>query len=482
MKILMAASESMPYTKESPLGELTRSLPTEMKHLSHDARIVMPRYRNMDFGRSRPLKVIDNYPVKLGNTTELCSIYEGKRDDGIICYWIENNRFFGREGVYGEKQSPYRDNYLRFALFANGAIDVIRRKLFTPHIIHVYDWQASLIPVYLKNNFAGEQISSIPVVLTIQNLAQQGVIEKQLAGHINIDTSLLTDDALELDETCNILKGGITFSDHITTVSPTYANEIMTPDEGMKLDGVLRNLKDKLTGILNGMDYAQWDPEHDRLIPYSYSKEVMSGKLLDKSNLIKKLGFEVDINLPLIGVVSELCEEKGADILAQVIPDLVEENQLLVIHAAGDKIYEELVKDLARRNPERVKVIIGSDTELTHQIYAASDMILIPSRYEPCGKSQFIAFKYGSVPVVRATGGLKDTVQEFSPKSGEGNGFVFQKFTALAFLRAIRRALDTYKTGRIWKELVKTCMSFDFSWNVTAQKYLALYEQLLGHQ
>ncbi len=482
MKILMVASESMPYTKESALAKVTEALPAAMRKLKHDVRIVMPKYRSINFGSTRPLKMIDKYPVSLGSTTEFCSIYEGKRDDGVICYWIENNKFFGREGIYGDKRGAYKDNYLRFALFANGAIDVIRRKLFTPHIIHVYDWPTSLIPLYLKNNLAHEQISSIPVVLTIQNLPRQGIIEKQLAENINIDESLLTGDILELEGTCNILKGGIVFADHITTVSPSYATEIMTPDFGLQLDSVLKSTKDKLTGILNGIDYSQWDPEHDNLIPYSYTQEAMSGKLLNKSNLIKKLGFEVDINLPLIGVVSELIEEKGVDILAQVIPDLVEENMLLVIHGKGDKIYEELIKDLARRNPDKIKAHIGSDDELSHQIYAASDMILIPSRFEPCETGQFIAFKYGAVPVVRATGGLKDTVQEFSPKSGEGNGFVFQKFTALAFLRALRRALDAYKTGSVWKKLAKTCMSSDFSWDISAQKYIALYEQLLGQQ
>jgi starch synthase len=482
MKILMVASESMPYTKESPLSELTHALSAGMKKMNHDVRIVMPKYRNIDFGRTRPLKVLDKYPVNLGNTTEYCSIYEGKRDDGVICYWIENNRFFGREGMYGEKQGAYQDNHLRFALFSLGALGVVQRKLFTPQIMHVYDWQASLIPIYLKNNLVDEHITSIPVILSIQNLAQQGIIEKRLAGSINIDTLLLTVDMLEVDGKCNILKGGIIFADHITTVSPSYAAEIMTPDSGLKLDAALKRAKGKVTGILNGIDYDQWDPEHDSHIPYSYTREVMSGKLLNKSNFIKKQGFEVDINLPLIGVVSEFADEKGTDILAQVIPDLVEENILLTIHGEGDKIYEELIKDLARRHPESIHSTIGKDNELIHQIYAASDIILIPFRSEPCGTNQIIAFKYGAVPVVRATGGLKDAVQEFSPKTGEGNGFVFQKFTTLAFFRAIRRALDTYKTGRIWKELVKTCMSYDFSWNVTTQKYLALYDQLLGQQ
>lgn len=475
----MAASESLPFAGESYLAELTRALTAAMKKLDHDVRIVMPWYRNVDFGRTRPLKVIDKYPVNLGNSVELCSIHEGKRDDGVICYWIENNKFFGRESLYGESNTLYRDNHLRFALFASGAIGVIQRKLFTPRIIHVYDWQTSLIPIYLKHNLKGERISSIPVILTVQNLAPQGVFEKPLAGEINIDPSLLTTDVLEVDAKCNLLRGGIAFADHITTVSPTYAAEIMTPEGGSKLDGALKSSKDRITGILNGIDYDRWDPAHDGSIPYSYSREAMSGKLLNKSNLIKRLGFEVDITLPLIGVVSPLTEEKGADILTQVMPDLVEENLLLVIHGEGDGIYEAVIKDLAARHPDRIKAHIGCDEALTHQIYAASDMILIPSRSEPCGEGQLIAFKYGAVPVVRATGSLKDTVHEFSAKTAEGSGFVFQKFTALAFLRAIRRALDTYRTGRIWKELVKTCMSFDFSWNVCAQKYLALYEQLL---
>lgn len=480
MKILMAASESLPYTGKTTLAELTGNLPTFMKQLKHDVRIVMPKYRQIDLGRSRLLKVIDSYPVQLGNTTEFCSIYEGKRSDGTVCYFIENNRFFGHEGLYGEEHSLYEDNHLRFALFAHGVIDVIRRKLFTPHVLHVYDWQTSLVPIYLKNNFRKEHFSTIPLLLTIQDPAEQCSIEKPLAESINIAPELLTEERLLLQGKCNLLKGAIVFSDYITTISAPFADMLMTPEEGYGLDTTLKARKGNFTGILNGIDYTQWNPEHDRLIPYSYTKEAMSGKLLNKSNLSKKLGFEVDINLPLIVVVSEFSEEKGTDLLTKIIPDLLEEKMLLAVHGKGDKIYEELIKDLAYRNPEKMKVVLGNDEALTHQLYAAGDMILIPSRFEPYEASQLIAFKYGMVPIVHATGSTKDTVQEFSPKSGKGNGFVFKKSTPRAFQRAIRRALDTYRTGRIWKELVKTCMSFDFSWNVTSQKYIALYEQLLG--
>ncbi len=480
MKILMAASESSPFTERTPLAALTGNLPAAMKQFNHDVRIVMPRYQEMELGRARLLKVIDKYPVQLGSTTEYCSIYEGKRADGIVCYFIESNRYFGRKGMYGEKQTPYEDNYLRFALFAHGVIDVIRRKLFTPHILHVYDWQASLVPIYLRSNYREEHFSKIPVLLTIQDPKEQGIIEKHLAEQINIDQQLFTEEKLLLHGTCNVLKGAIVFSDLITTISPALTDTLLTPEGGYGLDATLKGMKGKITGILNGMDYAQWDPEHDKLIPYSYTKDAMSGKLLNKSNLSKKLGFEVDVNLPLIVAVSEFTEEKGIDMLTKIIPDLLEEKVLLAVHGRGDRIYEELMKDLAHRNPGRMKVIMDEDEALTHQLFAAGDMVLIPSRYEPFAETPFIAFKYGAAPIAHATGILKDTVQEFSPKSGQGNGFVFKKFTPLAFQRAIRRALDTYRTGRIWKELVKVCMSFDFSWRVTAQRYIALYEQLFG--
>jgi starch synthase len=482
MKILMAASEALPYAKTCDRADVTGALPAALKALSHDVRIVMPKYRTIEFRRTRPLKVLEGYPVTIGGVTEYCSIYEGKRDDGVIFYWIENNRCFGREGIYGDRQGLYRDNYLRFSLFAQGALGIIKRKIFTPNVIHVHDWHTSLIPLYLKNTYATETMGRIPVVLTIHDISSRGIVDKQRAPEIGIDPSLLEGDLLDLDGKCSILKGGIVFADHITTHSPSYASEILTPESGAKLADVLKNNKHKLTGISNGIDYSQWDPERDKLIPYSYTRDAMSGKLLNKSNLVKKLGFEVDINIPLMCFISDLVEERGMDILTQVIPDLVEENVQMVIHGKGDRIYEELIKDLARRHPNKIKATGSSDNELAHQIYAASDMILIPSQSEPFAVGQLIALKYGTVPIARATGGLKDTIHEFVPKTGEGNGFLFQKYSALAFLRVTRRALDVFRTGRIWKELVRTCMSFDFSWSVSAQKYAALFEKLLHPQ
>lgn len=478
MKILMVSSEVVPYAKTGGLADVAGTLPSALKKLNLDVRVVMPKYKSIDFGMAKPLKVIDKYPINLGRKKEFCSIYEGKREDGVIFYWIENDSFFARKGLYGNERGDYKDNGIRFAFFALGAIEVIRRKLFTPDIIHIHDWQTSLIPIYLKNNLSNEKFAKIPVVLTIHNISYQGVFEKKLLSEIGLDLSLFTSEKLEFYRKLNILKGGIVFSDYITTVSPTYASEILTKDFGMGLEGVLATKKKNLTGILNGIDYTLWNPEMDRFIKYTYSKEAHGGKLLNKSYLERKLNLEKDINKPLLGMISRLAEQKGIDIFAQALPDIVEEDVQVVVLGKGDTIYEELMKSLAGKYPDKIKVNIGFDNKLAHQIYAGSDIFLMPSRFEPCGLGQMIAFKYGTVPIVHSTGGLRDTVHEFSPDTLEGNGFVFDEFSASSFLKAVKRALKVFETGKKWKKLLKNCMELDFSWEASAKKYIKLYQKL----
>ncbi len=482
MKILMVSSEVIPYAKTGGLADVTGTLPSALKKLNHEVRVVMPKYKSIDFGRTKPIKVIEKYPINFGAQKEFCTIYEGKRDDGVIFYWIENDNFFGRRGLYGGEKGDYKDNAERFAFFSLGAIEVIRRKLFTPDIIHIHDWQTSLIPVYLKNNFSKEKISKIPVVFTIHNISYQGIFEKKVMPVIGLDRSLFTTDKLEFYGKLNILKGGILFSDYITTVSPTYASEILTKEFGVGLEGVLKIRKKNLTGILNGIDYKLWNPGSDKFIRYAFSPKMLGGKLLNKSYLERKLNLEKDINKPLLGMVSRLAEQKGLDIFAQILQDIVEEDVHIVVLGKGDKIYEELLKNIASKYPDKIKVRIGFDNELAHQIYAGSDMFLMPSRFEPCGLGQLIAFKYGTVPIVHSTGGLRDTVQEFSPDTLTGNGFVFDKYNSFSFLKAVRRALRVFKSGKKWKRLIGNCMELDFSWETSAKKYIKLYEKLLRKQ
>lgn len=479
MKILMVSSEVVPYAKTGGLADVAGTLPSALKKLNHDVRVVMPKYKSIDFGKTIPLKVLDRYPVNLGNRAEFCSIYEGKREDGIIFYWIENDKFFGREGLYGDRKGDYKDNALRFALFSNGTIDIIRRKIFTPEIVHIHDWQASLIPIYLKNNYSSEKLSKIPVVLTIHNIAYQGIFEKNVMPEINLDWSLFTIDKLEFFRKLNILKGGIVFSDYITTVSPTYASEILTEDFGMGLEGILKTRKNNLVGIINGIDYEMWNPEEDKLIKYTYSKKVLGGKLLNKSFLTRKSNLDTDIHKPLLGMISRLAEQKGIDIFAKALRELIDEDVQTIVLGKGDRVYEELLKNMATKYPDKLRVNIGFDNELAHQIYAGCDIFLMPSRFEPCGLGQLIAFKYGTVPVVHGTGGLKDTVLEFSTDTLKGSGFVFDKFTSSSFLKALKRSLNTFKKGKQWKKLIKNCMDLDFSWEASAKKYIKLYENLL---
>jgi len=479
MKILMVSSEVVPYAKTGGLADVTGALPSAFKKLAHDVRIVMPKYKSIDFGKTKPHKVIEKTQIDIGGKKESCSIYEGEREDGVIFYWIENDNFFARKGLYGDKRGDYHDNAKRFAFFSLAAIEVIRKKLFSPDIIHINDWQTSFIPIYLKNNFANETFSKIPVLLTIHNISYQGIFKKDTLPEIALDQSLFTTEKLEFYDKINILKGGIVFSDYITTVSPTYASEIQTKDFGAGLDGILKTRENNLSGILNGIDYTLWSPETDGFIEYSFSKKALGGKLLNKSFLERKLNFEKDINKPLLGIISRLAEQKGIDIFTQILPELTDYDLQIVVLGKGDRVYEELLKDLAYKYPDKLKVRIGFDNELAHQIYAGCDMFLMPSRFEPCGLGQLIAFKYGTIPIVHRTGGLKDTVSQFSPDTLTGNGFVFDEFTPSSFLKAIKEALSIYKIGKKWKKLIKNCIELDFSWEISAEKYIQLYEKLV---
>ena len=398
-------------------------------------------------------------------------------------YFVKNDHFFNRNGVYLDEtiQADFIDNDERFIFFNRAVLEFIRHLDWKPHIIHVHDWQAGLIPPYLKilhseyPFFAGTK-----TVLTIHNLAFQGTFAKERFDLLGLPLEHFAPTApFEFYGKVNFLKAAIMYADMITTVSPRYAKEIKTAEHGCGLEGVLMRREADLEGILNGVDYSVWSPSRDRAIPFGYHISNLSGKRMNKVELLNELSLPVRDRTPLVGMISRLADQKGFDLIAEIADEIFSLNLQMVVLGTGDKKYHELLTALQQRYPDKLRVNLGFDDALAHRIEAAADMFLMPSRFEPCGLNQMYSLKYGSVPIVREVGGLADTVRDFDPKTGEGTGFVFKEYEAPMLLVAIKRAVDLYARRRAWTKLIKTGMKLDYSWDRSAEKYTDLFGRVV---
>ena len=399
----------------------------------------------------------------------------------IPVYLLENKEYFFRDQLYGTAAGDYPDNHRRFAFFCRGVLDMLKKIDFRPDVIHCHDWQTALIPLLLKREKADDLFfRNTAVMYTIHNLAYQGLFDKETLGEMGLDPSCFSIDCLEYYGKVNLMKGGILSSDLITTVSETYCREIQTPAMGDGLDGVLGVRSADLCGVLNGLDYEQWNPATDRGICKNYSAAAPAGKAANKKALQQLLGLETAKNLPLVGMVSRLSAQKGFDLLAEIMPKLAVSPLQLVILGAGDEKYQRLLQEVAARGAGNVSVNIGFQPELAPKVYAGSDIFLMPSLYEPCGLGQMIALRYGAVPVVRKTGGLADTVFDVSEGVAEPNGFNFTEYNAAAMWEALSRAIHAYGDQVAWKKMVKRGMNCDFSWDASARKYEELYLRALA--
>jgi starch synthase len=473
MKILFVASEALPYSKTGGLADVVEALPKALSEMGHEVAIFLPRYR----GNKITSTIISSLTVPLGDTLRFPALAEAAPVAGVRYYFLDDPQFFDRDGIYGDKSGEYADNAERFAELSRAAIEFMKR-VWLPDVMHCHDWQSALVPVLLRTQYSNDpNVRSIPVVFTIHNMAYQGIFPPTALRRIGLPDQLFTIDGLEFFGNVNYLKGGILFADYLTTVSRRYAKEIQIPEYGAALDGVVRSRADRLVGILNGADYSIWSPEADTYIAQNYSMHNLEGKKVCKKNLLETFQLPVEnMESPLLGIVSRFVNQKGFDLVAEVAYDLMKENLAIVALGTGQPEYERLFRALAEKFPSKAAAKIAYDEPLAHKIIAGADMLLIPSRYEPCGLTQLYGLRYGTVPIARTTGGLDDTIQYYDPKTGHGSGFKFDEYDGRALLQCVRAALKSYKDQKIWRTIQANGMAKDFSWKASAAAYVTLYE------
>ncbi|MGA2270066.1 MAG: glycogen synthase GlgA [Bryobacteraceae bacterium] len=466
----MVASEAAPLAKTGGLADVVGSLPSALRAFGDEAAVVIPRYGSIDLKSAG--RVYDRLSIHFGPARYDTAIYQAPAE--FPFYLVDCPALFDRQGLYGESGVDYPDNHVRFAVLARAAL-AVARFLFRTEVLHCHDWQAGLVPAYLRSTFASDPtFLGIKTLFTIHNLGYQGLFPKTALAQAGLDASVHGPDGMEFFGRISYLKGGIRFADALNTVSPTYAREIQTPEYGFGLDGALRARADVLTGVLNGADYREWNPETDPLIAARYSADDLGGKQVCKEQLLEEFGLPPDaMKGPLIGMVSRFTLQKGADILAEVAAEIAEEGMCLVALGTGEPEYEEFFLKMASDHPGRMAVRISFDNALAHRIEAGADMFLMPSRYEPCGLNQMYSLRYGTVPVVRATGGLDDTIEE-------GTGFKFTEYSGKALLDAVRAAAQAFADQDVWRGMMRRGMAQDFSWGASAARYSALYRQLVA--
>ncbi len=479
MKIAFLASEVAPFAKTGGLADVAGALPKFLVRAGEDVRVFMPLYREVKKkGLSLQRIVLDDELV-LGPATFSFSVWRSAGGPFDI-FFIERDEFFDRDGLYGTSAGDHPDNGLRFAFFPRACLQTLERMGFAPDILHCHDWQSALAPAYLKFS-PGNPAFFGPVrsLFTIHNLAYQGIFERSVLGKIGLPDRLFNLHDLEFFGKVNFLKAGILYSDAVSTVSPRYSREIQTPEFGCGMEGLLRERRGVLFGILNGVDYADWDPATDRLLPANYSPSDPSGKQTCRGELRRIFGLtDGSPENPILGMVSRLAGQKGLDILAEAIPDIIDRGVDLVILGTGDKKTQEGLQAIRKRHPGRFGLMIAFDEKVARTIYAGSDMFIIPSLYEPCGLTQMYSLKYGAVPVVRATGGLDDTVEEYDPGTRTGNGFKFEDYSAAALVEAVERAVSFFRRKEHWSALIKNGMACDFSWGRSVEEYVKLYRRI----
>jgi starch synthase len=477
MKILFVAAEGLPFSKTGGLADVIEALPKSLTSLGHEVAVLLPRYRNSKtVGPPKP-----SVAIPMGDAVRYPAIADGGALSGVHYYLLDDPEYFDRDQLYGIAGKDYPDNPERFTEFSRAAIE-FSKHFWMPDVIHCHDWQAAMVPALLKTEYATDpEVKGLPVIFTIHNMGYQGVFPRETLGKLGIPANLFRMDALEFYGQLNFLKGALIYSDYLTTVSRKYAQEIQTPEYGCGLDGVVRDRAARLTGILNGVDYTAWDPAADRLIPARYSPKKMSGKKMCKENLLIQFDLPPEsANWPLIGIVSRFAGQKGFDLILEAAPELLAEDVSIIALGAGEPVYERRLRDLANQFPNKMKLKIAYDNALAHKIEAGADIFLMPSRYEPCGLNQIYSLKYGTVPVVRATGGLDDTIEPFDPASGIGTGFKFEPYESKAMLGSIRQALATYRDKASWRKIQSNGMACNFSWAVAAEEYERLYENAVN--
>ena len=479
MEIVFAASECVPFAKTGGLADVVGALPRELLKLGHSVSVYLPLYAAV-----RPLLgtetsyAVRSVTIPLQHGNRFAGIVDGGAQDGVKFYFVDCPEMFDRQGLYGNNGDSYSDNAERFGLFCRAVLEA-SKIVGVPDIFHVHDWQAALIPVLLRTVYAADPVlKNCGTVLTIHNAGYQGWFPPDTVDRLLLPWEIFTFDKLEHYNTFNFLKGGVVYADALTTVSRKYAEEIQSPEFGNGLEGALRQRSADLHGILNGVDYSEWDPASDGNLAAHYTPDDLAGKRDCRKDLLHAFGLDVPEETPIIGICSRFTAQKGFDLLEQIAGRLAERDVALVALGTGEPYYEKFFRDFAYANAGRFSVQIRYDEAMAHKIEAGADMFLMPSRFEPCGLNQIYSLKYGTVPVVRATGGLDDTVEEWSSKLGAGTGFKFQPYEAQALLDAIDRALTSFYDKAQWTRLMQNGMAQNFSWEKPAGEYAGMYEEV----
>jgi len=484
MKILMVASEAVPYIKTGGLGDVAGTLVLELHKKGHDVVLVLPKHKAIDLDEVESEVKFSPFFVHMGNATLFAQVVKTELE-GMPVYFIEYGEYFGRSPIYDDGKEGYPDNAERFGFFSKAALDLCVSLDFAPDVVHAADWQTSMIPYYLKTwGYEGGFFNKTASVLTIHNLGYQGITpDLSCAPFVGLNWMQLRPDEFESFGGINFLKGGFFYADQITTVSPTYAKEILSEPGGCGLSSYLLRRQEDLTGILNGIDTEEWNPSKDKLTPATYSAEKMLGKAKCKEALQKEFGLDIDPSKPVFGVVSRLADQKGFDLLHLIIHQALSWDIQFVLLGSGNKELEDFFRWLPSAYPGKCGSFIGFQPKLAHLIEAGADFFVMPSKYEPCGLNQMYSMAYGTLPIVRSTGGLADTVENYDPKTGAGTGFVFEDITSGALRDTLGWALDTwYNHPEDIAKMKKAAMSKDFSWGSAVGQYEEAYQKAMNRR
>ncbi len=477
LRVLFLSAEVFPYAKTGGLADVAGSLPKAIRRLGHDIRIVMPRYGFIDQAKWGLRAVVRSLAVPFGEGEEQAIVYETRLDD-VPVYMVDNARFFDRYGIYA-----YPDDAERFIFFSRAALELARALDWPPHIVHCNDWHTALVPNWLKTVYRDDPFwRNTRTVFTVHNLAYQGVF-----GHRVLEVAGLAHygfiahpQLAQWDHVVHFMGRGLIFADMVTTVSPRYAQEIMTPEFGAGLDPILRDRADTVVGILNGIDTEEWNPATDEFLARTYDLDTLDARAENRRALLEEARLPANDTFPLFGFIGRLTEQKGIDLLTEVAGDAVKYlNARFIFLGTGEERWQTLLQTTAKRFPDHVRAFFTFNNPLAHRIYGGVDILLMPSRFEPCGLNQMIAMRYGAVPLVREVGGLADTVHDVDPRRGEGNGFTFQPYEARALYTAMVRAVEIWKYRDLWRQIQARGMSTDFSWSRSARQYVEVYERAL---
>ena len=479
LKIAFIASECVPFAKTGGLADVVGALPGALKKLGHEPIVIIPFYRNIDRNKFKIKSVLSPMGVWMGNTEEWCAVYSTLNQDGVRVYFIDFATYFDREGLYHDKEfNDYLDNPRRFAFLSRAGLQMCKDIGFNPDVVHAHDWQTALAAAYLKIwHWDDPVLGNTASLLTIHNVGYQGKYPAEHYSYVGLQWGNFTSNKFEDHGSMNYLKGGVYYADIVNTVSPNYAREIRTPELGYGMAMYLNDKGDRYLGILNGVDYADWNPAADKLIPKTYSPKNLSGKAICKRELQQRLNLDIVEGVPLIGIISRFADQKGLDLLAGAIEDIMR-NMIVqfAILGSGDKGLEWFYGGLPARYPGKIGSFIGYNNELSHWIEAGSDFFIMPSKYEPCGLNQIYSLKYGTLPIVRATGGLDDTVEQYNEKTGEGTGFKFWEASPHAIYYAVGWAVSTFfDRPEHFRKMQLKAMAQNFSWEASAKEYEKVY-------